>query len=299
MLKIRIPATTANLGSAFDAIGLALNKYNEFYFEKIDSGFEVTGILPEHEGEDNMIYKSYIYALNSMEESEKTYNGGIRVRVSSEIPISRGMGSSATCILAGVTAAFIVQNNSIKNIDKERILRISTEIEGHPDNVSAALYGGIVVSASFDNKIITQKIKTPIKLEFVAFIPDFTLSTEKSREVLPKSVGFKDAVFNISGVSLLISSLYNGEKEILKYACDDRLHQPYRAKLIKFYDEIKKLSRSSGSYASFISGAGPTILSIVENAEKFIKDLTGKLPENWISEALYLEENGLSVSGNI
>ncbi len=297
MIKIRVPATTANLGPGFDALGLALNKYNDFFFEEIESGFEITGTLPEYSGPDNLVYTSYLYALDKMGKSEELDKFGIKIGISSDIPTSRGLGSSATCILAGVAAAlFMGSGETHEFLDYDKILEIATEIEGHPDNIAPALYGGMVASAVDGGNILTQKIDVSDKFDFVAMIPDFMLSTEKSRSVLPETVDYKDAVFNVSRVSLMVAALVSGDGDVLKSACQDKLHQPYRLPLIEGGSEVIKMANAFGAKACFISGAGPTILAIVKDGESFAFDIRSEIPDNWTVEALSIDNYGLELT---
>lgn len=263
MIIVKVPATTANIGPGFDSLGIALNLYNEFYFEEIKDGKNVIfqGCLDEFANEDNMVYKAFKRVFEKLGRKIPSVSIGMKC----DIPISRGLGSSAACILGGVLGANAIAGNIFS---KEEVLQIATEIEGHPDNLAPALYGGLTVSLEKDKKIITQQIWISEDLGFSAVIPEYRLSTTESRGVLPKKIDYSDAVFNIGRSLMLISGFANDNKEAIAMACEDKLHQPYRSKLIKNYDEIEARSKSLGALGVFLSGAGPTVMTIFEKQDK-------------------------------
>lgn len=260
MVKIRVPATSANLGPGFDCLGVALNLYNTFTFEEIDKGLEFIGCSEKFMNEDNLVYTS----MKKCFEKIRYTPSGIRIEMQCDIPVSRGLGSSAACILAGVMAANEIAGGAL---NKAEVLEIAVEIEGHPDNLAPALYGGLAVSIKDEKKIYVEKIKLNGELNFCALIPNFTLSTEKSRSVLPKEISYKEALFNIGRTALFIAALSNGNMDILKVGCEDKLHQSYRGKLINNYDHISEKCRELNSKAVFLSGAGPTIMNIIDEED--------------------------------
>lgn len=289
MIKIRVPATSANLGPGFDCLGIALDLYNTFIFEEIEKGIEFIGCSDEFKNEDNLVYTSMKKCFEKI-----GYNpGGIRIRMQCDIPVSRGLGSSAACILGGVMGANEIAGGVL---NKGEILEIAVEIEGHPDNLAPALYGGMAVSVKDDSKIYVEEIKLNRKLNFCALIPDFTLSTEKSRSVLPKEISYKDALFNIGRTALFIAALSNGNMDVIKVGCEDRLHQRYRGKLIESYEEITEKCRELNVKAVFLSGAGPTIMTIInEGNEGFIDEITkyvSNLKSEWIVKQLDVDYKG-------
>lgn len=292
MIRIRVPATTANLGPGFDTLGAALNIYNHFTFEQIKSGLEIRGAASYHSDQNNLVYRSMLRTF------EKTgYRPcGIRITIDSDIPISRGLGSSASCIVAGVMAAGIM---SKADFTREDVLRIATEIEGHPDNTAPAIFGGLIVSIMQDADIIYNKVDIASSFKFIAMIPDFTLSTQMARSVLPKQVDHKTAVKNIGRVSLLISALSNGRLDLLRHALEDDLHQPYRARLINDYDDITKKCAELGSLGSYISGAGPTIMCLRENDhidfDNNMRQYLAALSDKWILKELDIDNEGAMI----
>lgn len=289
MFKVKVPATCANLGPGFDTLGLALDLYNTYYIEEIEKGLEITGCEEEFADENNLVYTSMMDCFEKIGYNPK----GIKIDMHTDIPISRGLGSSAACIIAGVMGANLIAGSPL---NKDEVFQIATEIEGHPDNIAPALFGGLVVSIMEENEIYYTKVDIHKGIKFIALIPDFTLSTREARGVIPESIPFKDAVFNVSRVSILISSLVNGELHLLKHGVKDALHQNYRGELIPDYFNIIKTCEELGALGSILSGAGPTIMNIVreddeEFKEKIQKELKS-LEHNWSVKELYLDLKG-------
>ena len=216
-----------------------------------------------------------------MEKVFKDYNydySGLRIEIiNCNIPVSRGLGSSSSCIIAGIIGAFSIMG---KDINKSEVLKYAVEIEGHPDNVCPAIYGGMVIAVMEDNDPIFNEIDIKEGVSFVALIPEFKLSTEKARSVLPKEISLKDGIYNVGRTALLVSAFANGNYNLLKYAMKDKFHQAYRSSLIEGYDKVIKESMELGALGCFLSGAGPTIMTVVgcedkafkSNIEKFIKE---------------------------
>lgn len=266
-MKIKVPATTANIGSGFDALGMALNLYNEFEINEVDYNIDM---------EENLIYKSITKVLDMFNYKYK----GFEINSSCNIPMGRGLGSSATCIVAGVVYA----NNLIGNkLSLEDIINIGTEMEGHPDNIVPAIVGGMVVSIENKGKVTYSRINVPKNLKFVAMVPDFVVSTHDARKVLPYEYSNKDCVFNISRVAMLINAFNNRELDKIRLSLQDRIHHPYRKNLIKNIDNIFDKCKRLNSKGEFISGSGSTLISIIEDDEEvfvnemgeFLKDLEG------------------------
>jgi homoserine kinase len=263
MIKIRIPATSANLGAGFDALGLALNFYNYVNIEESDKteiiSLDGTEIPLD---ETNLVYETAKTLYDICGKELK----GLKIEQENNIPMARGLGSSSACIIAGLVGANTLMGNPLTLDD---LVNLSAQIEGHPDNTAPALLGGIV-TAVFDGKIVhwvKQEVHTSLK--FVVIIPDFELKTEKARECLPKEVSHKDAVYNLSRAALFSASLLTGKYENLRTAVHDKLHQPYRMPLIPHARDVFDIAYSLGAYAAYISGAGPAIMSIVDEKNKF------------------------------
>lgn len=271
MVKVRIPATTANMGPGFDVLGMALNMYNDIEVEEISGKTLIynDGELSNEDYRKNMIYTSLVKALDKYNYK---YDGFIIKVIRCEIPMCRGLGSSSACIVGGICAANALMGNIMS---KDDIINLATEIEGHPDNVVPAAVGGMVVSLVGNGKVNYSKIKVPEKIRFVSMIPSFMVSTEIAREVMPSAYSKEDAIYNISRSAMLISALNNGELDKLKMCFDDRIHEPYRKTLIKNADLILKKADEFGALGEFISGSGSTLMAVVreEDAEKFKKEM--------------------------
>lgn len=295
--KIFIPATSANIGAGFDCLGIALDLYNIIEFEVLEHKKLVID-LPENDighissGANNLIYKSIVSTLDIL--GKKT--PGLHLKQINNIPQSGGLGSSAACIAGGVAIANEIANSPL---DKKDMLKIATDLESHPDNVAPAIYGGFVVACMDQGKVESIKI-TPPDLKFAAFIPGFSLKTAKARSVLPTELSYKDAVFNISRASLTAAALATGNIEALKVSLNDKMHQPFRKKLIPDYDAVMQIAKDSGCIGSFLSGAGPTIMAIVSpsDSEEFYKKASQSikaLSNNWQLRMLNVDLKGLTI----
>lgn len=266
-MKILVPATTANLGSGFDILGSALNLYNVLTFEKSnETTLKIINNLNDDlilEPKNNLIYQSIEYFFNSI--GEKTPD--VKIEIEINIPFSRGLGSSSSAIAGGL---FIANKLSDLNLSKDELVTMATAIEGHPDNVAPCILGGMVLSLTEGKTVFTQNIPIKNELSFVVAIPNFKLSTEDARKVIPKQIGFSDAVFNSGRLAFLIQALNSNKFDFLNIAMQDKLHEQYRAKLIKGFYEVKESAIKNGALASVLSGAGPTILALCTNNQKEI-----------------------------
>lgn len=268
MIKLQIPATSANLGAGFDALGLALSFYNTAEMEENDH-LDIRSLddTPIPENERNLIY---ISAKDLYEVCGRELRG-LTLRQTNAIPMARGLGSSSACIIAGLVGA----NKMLgEPLTKDDLVDLAAQIEGHPDNTAPALLGGIVTAVFDGRKVHWVKQEVYTRLKFAAIIPDFELKTEKARACLPKEVTHKDAVYNLSRAALFSASLLTGKFENLRTAVDDRLHQPYRMELIPGVREVFDIAYTHGAYAAYISGAGPTVMAIADESNTFF---AGKL----------------------
>ncbi|MBD5142724.1 MAG: homoserine kinase [Oscillospiraceae bacterium] len=263
MIKLQIPATSANLGAGFDALGLALQYYNYVEMEESDC-IEITSTdntsVPTDE--KNLIY---ISAKDLFEVCGKKLTG-LKLIQTNQIPMTRGLGSSSACIVAGLVGANTLLGNPLGTDD---LVDLATQIEGHPDNIAPALLGGIVTAVFDGRRVHWVKQEVYTKLRFVAMIPDFELKTEKARACLPTEISHKDAVYNLSRAALFSASLLTGKFENLRTATHDKLHQPYRMALIPHAREVFDIAYAHGAYAVYISGAGPTIMAIVDEENTY------------------------------
>ncbi len=269
MIKIKVPATSANLGPGFDTLAIALNIYNEFLVEK-SKKLDFGNTPKEFANKKNLFYIAYKKTCKVLKK-----DSNFSLNINDNIPISRGLGSSASLIVAGALAANKLNGNKLS---KDEIFQICCEIEGHPDNVAPALYGGLCASIYDDSqnkKYIAQKYKISNKLNFTVIIPDYRLSTSKSRAVLPKKYDKADCVFNISHSIYVVEGLSKANMDLVKLGIKDKIHQPYRKKLIQNFDALQKICKSHGA-AFALSGAGPTCIAISDKknfAGQICKDL--------------------------
>lgn len=297
MLEIRVPATSANIGPGFDCLGVALNLYNRYHIEECEDGLHIDGCEDDYKNESNLVYISMKKTFDKIGYVHG--KKGLRIGFESDIPVSRGLGSSAACIVGGVLAANEIGKGKLS---RNEILEIASEIEGHPDNITPALFGGMTVSIKDGGQVYYEKINLPAGLKFCAIIPDFKLSTKDSRAVLPDSIPYKDGVYNVGRVSLLIAALSNGNFDLLRMACKDKLHENYRGSLIRNYHEIVEECNSLNSLCVFLSGAGPTIMTVLkEDDNEFcshMKEYLMKLENKWILKELKSDSGGAFVSRN-
>lgn len=253
----RIPASTTNLGPGFDVLGLALQLYSTVTLEicgsrseVVVSGVDVDKIpsSPEH--------IAFQAVETVYQQCGKVQPKGLRLTIANGIPAIRGLGGSGTAILGGLLTANVLCGKPFSRSD---ILDIASTIEGHPDNVAASLYGGLVISVQEDKHIHTIQLACDPALHVVLAIPEFTLSTQSARNILPKTVDFSDAIYNISRSSLLVACVATGKLDMLSTAMHDKLHQPYRSTLIPGFNDVVEAALSSGALSIALSGAGPTI----------------------------------------
>lgn len=250
MIKYKVPGTSANLGIGFDCLGIALNIYDYFEVEEA-SEYKLVGFNNEIALKDNLFIKAYKKACAYKKIKAKP----LYVKLKSNVPMSRGLGSSSCMIVGGIYACHVLKNNCLT---KEEMLKIATKLEGHPDNVAPAIYGGLCVS----NKDTTLNLKVSSKWHFGLWIPPYEVKTSEARKVLKDNISRNDAVNNISNALIGINALETFNKENIKALCLDTIHEPYRKTLIKDYESYKKLAYKNGALAFIISGSGSTCLSI-------------------------------------
>ena len=259
-VTVRVPATSANCGPGFDTLGLACNLYNYFTYELIDQGLslkiEGEGTEKLKAGKNNLAFLSF-YKVWDMIVGSKT---GLSVIMSNNIPLSRGLGSSSTAIVAGLVAANHLTGNTLS---KNEIVQLATEIEGHPDNVAPAILGGMTISYVDNGRASSLKFLPLKPFKLVAIVPDMPLATSLARRAIPKTVSHQDAVFNTSRAALLVGAMLTGDYQHLAAGLDDRLHQPYRAHLIPGMEDAFKAAVNNGAFNAIISGAGSTLMAYV------------------------------------
>jgi homoserine kinase len=256
-VTVTVPASTANLGAGFDCLALALGLRNTVELYETKQGLEV-----DVEGEDaervaldttNLIVRSaerlFAHAGRRPE--------GLRVHAVNDIPIGSGMGSSSSAIVGGLAAANALVD---ARLSRDELLRLAHEMEGHPDNVAAALFGGLTMVSASGDELLVKPLAVPA-MKVVIVLPHVALSTAQAREALPASVPLTDAVFNIGRALFTVQALTQGDYELLRWAIADRLHQPYRKKLIPGYEAVVVEARKAGAVAVALSGAGPSLVA--------------------------------------
>lgn len=259
-VRITVPATTANLGPGFDVLALALDMENTYDVWEIGNELRIEiageGAQAIPKDHSNLFFQTMqtYFTLAGYQPS------GLFIREYNQIPLARGLGSSAATILGALTAARYISGYGM---DEDRLLDMACSLEGHGDNITAAMRGGFVLSLELPGqKRIVRKLLWPIKLGVAVFIPELLVSTESAREVLPQQYSRDDVVYNLSRLALLLSALQEGRFEDLRVAVEDRIHQPYRAELVPGMHRIISAAEDAGAFGAMLSGAGPTILAL-------------------------------------
>ena len=259
-VHVRVPATSANLGPGFDALGLALALYNEVTAQ--ESGTVTVAVQGEGAGrlpanEHNVVARGVQLAYETAGRPFK----GCALTCVNRIPPARGLGSSAAAWVAGLVAGNALLGEPLS---RAVLLALAARVEGHPDNVAAALLGGLTVSCGrADGRVTAIALPVPATVRWVVLVPSVTSATAEARAVLPDSVPRKDAVFNVQRVSLLLAGLQTGRLDVLEAALDDRLHQPYRLRLFPWMPAVADAARRAGALGCVLSGAGPSLLAAV------------------------------------
>lgn len=262
MIRVRVPATSANVGAGFDALGLAVGMYNTVEFSPCDrleiSTSDGTRVPT---GSSNLVYRA---AKAVYDQVDRPFTG-LRMVQTNVIPMARGLGSSSACIVAGILGANALLGGPLT---RRQMLTLATAIEGHPDNVAPAMLGGFVTSAFDEGQVYSVKKDIREDLVFGAFVPNFKLLTEQARQALPGAVSHKDAVYNLSRAALATAAFCDGEYDLLHVATKDALHQKYRLPLIPGGAEVFELALDLGAYAVYLSGAGPTIMAVLHRSDE-------------------------------
>ena len=262
-VRVRVPGTSANCGPGFDCLGLACTVYNDLELRLTrEPGLSITmtgeGATNIPCDNRNIVWRSAQYLLEKAGK-DKEYRGAV-IHMENRVPLSRGLGSSATAIVAGLTAANALIGNPF---NRREILQFATDIEGHPDNVAPAIFGGFTVNAVTNGRVDCFSFLPRFRMKFVVAVPNFPLSTRMARKVLPTEVPMKDAIFNIGRASMLVAALTRGNERYLRLGLDDALHQPYRAELIPGMYDVFKAARRAGAAGATLSGAGPCLIDYV------------------------------------
>ncbi len=309
-VSVKVPATTANLGPGFDCLGLALPIYNTITIEETvlpGTGVEIN-MIPEVEDvvdervfdniptdSNNIVYKAVEMLYNSIGQEPSE----LKINIQSQIPITRGLGSSAAVVVGGLIAANKLLGSPA---DETALLSIATEVEGHPDNVAPAILGGFVLSSQEDDGTVTwRKLDWPEDWDITVCIPDFELSTSIARSVLPKEVPLEDAIFNSKHLAMLITAVCTNDEKLMKLALKDRIHQPYREKLIPGMKEISEaFKHEDGVLGCVLSGAGPAMLVIsyrydLDKIKSTVRDIWGAQNIKADFKTLKVEQQGAQI----
>lgn len=262
-VRVRVPGTSANCGPGFDCLGLACTVYNDLELRLThEPGLSITmtgeGATNIPCDNRNIVWRSAQYLLGKAGK-DKEYRGAV-IHMENRVPLSRGLGSSATAIVAGLTAANALIGTPF---NRREILQFATDVEGHPDNVAPAIFGGFTVNAVTNGRVDCFSFLPRFRMKFVVAVPNFPLSTRMARKVLPTEVPMKDAIFNIGRASMLVAALTRGNEHYLRLGLDDALHQPYRAELIPGMYDVFKAARRVGAAGATLSGAGPCLIAYV------------------------------------
>ncbi len=263
-IKIKVPASTSNLGPGFDTLSLALELFNEFTFKVTKDGvikINQTNSNKLPEDSTNLVYKAFCEPFKKLKKTPP----GIELSISCQIPLAAGLGSSASAVISGLLAANVLLDNAFK---KDELLAFATILEGHPDNAAAALYGGLTISVSSDEKVFVSQFPWPKELLVIVTTPNFELPTRISRELLPAKISYGDATFNVSRTAYLLSSLLSKDWEGLKIGFQDRMHQPFRKDLVTGMNEVLNEGLKKGAFGATLSGAGPTLVAFVNDKNK-------------------------------
>jgi len=299
-VKVRVPGTTANCGPGFDAVGIACTIYNELELTLSTLGGLSIEIEGEGKGSIPTDEKNIVYqVIHSVLEAVGKKHQGIQIKMVNQIPLSRGLGSSAAAIVAGLVAANAATGNTL---NKDELLDMATAVEGHPDNVAPAIFGGITTTVMLGHQARYLRFVPPNRLRMVVAIPDFNLSTHAARNVLPSTVPFKDAVFNISRTALVIGALCQGEFHHLRYALEDKIHQPYREHLIPGMQQVFDAALDKGALGAAMSGAGPCLIAFAqEHCDQIGAGMVEAFASNHIKArylVLDIDTEGAKVIGN-
>lgn len=292
-VNVKVPATTANIGPGFDCLGAALTLHNRFQFT--DLGPQITPNQPQVEIQvsgpeadrvqtdaSNLVYQAFATYYRHLHQSPPA----VQIHIQLGVPLARGLGSSATAIVAGLLGANELAGQPL---DRSEMLELAIQIEGHPDNVTPALLGGCRLAATSD----LDKTWTLCEIDWspsivpIVAIPNFELSTQAAREVLPSTCSYSTAVFNTAHLGLLLKGLETGQGDWLRVALQDQLHQPFRQTLIPGFGEVYQAAREAGVFGLVISGAGPTLLALSDLAQA--ATIAAKIQTTWAAAGVTAE----------
>ncbi|MFS8117543.1 MAG: homoserine kinase [Microcoleus sp.] len=303
-ITVTVPATTANLGPGFDCIGAALSLYNRFQFSRLEpsateklkitvTGAEAAKVKTD---ESNLAYVAFVTLYDRLNQSAPP----VAIHIDMQVPLARGLGSSATAIVGGLVGANELAGAPLSQVE---VMQLAIELEGHPDNVVPALLGGCRLAASNPPGGSWEICDIPWHPDIVPVvgIPDFELSTAEARQVLPTDYSRADAIFNAAHLGLLVRALATGDRDWLRCALQDKIHQPYRLSLIQGYEAVQQAAMNAGACGMVISGAGPTLLALtdVTNVDAVVREMVAAWMEFGVKadvRAIGLDTQGAQIS---
>lgn len=305
-VSVKVPATSANIGPGFDCLGMALPIYNIVTIDETvlpGTGVEINILSDEEDvdkliidhipkDENSVVYKAVELLYNSIGQTPSE----LKINIQTSIPVTRGLGSSAAVIVGALIAANKLLGNPA---DESALLSIATEVEGHPDNVTPAIVGGLVMSSlENDGSIIYRKLNWPSDWAITVCVPDVELATEISRSVIPKEVPLEDAVFNLKRMGMFVKAVDDEDAELMKVALTDKLHQPYREKLVPGLKELSQAFKHEDDVLGCVlSGAGSSMLiiskySAIDKVTSVTQEIMDNLNVRAMIRTVKLEENG-------
>lgn len=280
MVTVRVPATSANIGSGFDCVGMALKLYNTISAEETDGGVKIE-ILNDGGSyvpldERNLVYRTMMTTFEQIGYTPK----GLHIVQTNDVPVTRGLGSSSTCIVGGIIAA----NEMCKRpLSKQDIIDLASSLEGHPDNVTPAVTGGMAIAVKNRGIKYTSFPVSNEKLSFAVYIPDFSVSTRVARASLPKVLTYRDASYNVGRSALLATAMLTENYSLLSTALQDRMHQYYRKKLIRGSASVFREAQKFGAIGTYISGSGSAMVSVVRKSDeaRFYGEMNNYISQNF------------------
>eukprot|EP01060_Flectonema_neradi_P030201 TRINITY_DN432_c1_g1_i3.p1 TRINITY_DN432_c1_g1~~TRINITY_DN432_c1_g1_i3.p1 ORF type:complete len:344 (+),score=63.22 TRINITY_DN432_c1_g1_i3:84-1115(+) len=298
-VTVRVPATSANLGPGYDVLGMSLDIWQEVTVERASEFSMVvegegSGKVPTDES--NLIIKGMMRAFKMAGKELPT----LKYHVVSQIPFMAGLGSSSAGLVAGLLAGLALAGHECNIEGEEELLQAAADIEGHPDNVSPAIYGGLQMGLHTGSRYYTHRIKVPVGLQCVLFIPDEPKKggTAQNRSLLKPEISRSDAVFNLQRIAFLVSCFETGDLRNLKYAMDDRLHQPQRGVVMPHLYQIMKAATEAGALGSYLSGAGPSVMAICEGRNVQLQQKSERIEER-IGKAMIEQAQLIGVPGRV
>lgn len=261
MISVYVPATSANCCVGFDCLGLAVDWWAHFTFEESDT-LVVEGCPDAFKGENNLVVQSFYTTCDYLHVAYPTF----KLAIHTDIPFARGLGSSSTCVVAGILACDAWFK---KGMDKMEILKIATQIEGHPDNVAPAIFGQ-ATACFMEKEDVKMSLVPCADYHCMAIVPSYEVKTSQARKVLPQGMSFKDCVSQVSHALVFVQALQQGNEKLLASACKDLLHEPYRKQFIKEYDTIKKYC-GYNNIPMWISGSGSTMMVVSLEQNRLIE----------------------------